>query len=247
MGLVSLYSLLLSLCSESRRGAARLLFPFSFTTLGFSLSQYDTLVAVKGNNAMRRVAVLVLTVTFSLALADRGLAGPFGVSMGMKPTDFNGLKKMSDPGWYSTTEISQPHSAFEEYALKFGSTTGLCRLTAVGKAMTTNDLGTDLQTAFNEMEKQLKDLYGENKRNDFLAEGSPLNKPEHFMMGLLRQDRVLTSSWEAKHGSTLKENLKAILLQAKALSTDKGYLLIVYEFQNVEECDQEPKAKDDAL
>jgi hypothetical protein len=194
---------------------------------------------------MRRVAVLVLTVTFSLALADGGFAGPFGVSMGMKPTDFNGLKKMSDPGWYSTTEIPNPHSAFEEYALKFGSTTGLCRITAVGKAMTTNDLGTDLQTAFNEMEKQLKDLYGDNKRNDFLTEGSPLNKPEHFMRGLLRQARVLTSSWEAKHGATLKENLKAIMLQAKALSDDKGYLLIVYEFQNVEECAQEPKAKED--
>lgn len=114
--------------------------------------------------------------------------------------------------------------------------------------MTTNDFGTDLQTAFNEMEKRLKDLYGGNKRSDFLAVGSLLNKPEDFMMGLLRQDRVLTSSWEAKHGSTLKENLKAIMLQAKALSNDKGYLLIVYEFQNVEECDQELKTKeDDAL
>jgi hypothetical protein len=61
----------------------------------------------------------------------------------------------------------------------------------------------------------------------------------------LRQHRVLTSSWEAKHGATLKENLKAIRLQAKALSNDKGYLLVVYEFQNVEECDQEPKAKED--
>ena len=83
---------------------------------------------------MRCVAVLVLTVTFSFGLADWGFAGPFGVSMGMKPTDFTGLKKMSDPGWYSTTEVPHPQRAFAEYALKFGSTTGLCRLTAVGKA-----------------------------------------------------------------------------------------------------------------
>jgi hypothetical protein len=197
---------------------------------------------------MRCVVVLVLTVTFCLGLTDRGIAGPFGLAMGMKPTDFNGLKKMPEPGWYSTTEVPKPHSAFEEYALKFGSTTGLCRITAAGKAMTTNDFGTDLQTAFNEMEKRLKDLYGGNKRSDFLTEGSLLNKPEDFMRGLLRQARVLTSSWEAKHGSTLKENLKAIMLQAKALSNDKGHLLIVYEFQNVEECDQELKTKeDDAL
>jgi hypothetical protein len=60
---------------------------------------------------MRRFAVLVLTGTFSLGLADRGIAGPFGLTMGMTPAEFTGkLEKTQSLGVYHTTEVPTPQN-----------------------------------------------------------------------------------------------------------------------------------------
>ena len=122
---------------------------------------------------MRCVAMLVLTVTFCLGLTDRGIAGPFGLSMGMKPSEVGGkLEKKQHPGVYEMKEVPKPHSAFESYSLKFGPKTGLCQIVAYGHVIETSVYGGELRMAFDQLEKRLEAQYRKHEKFDFLQGGA---------------------------------------------------------------------------
>jgi hypothetical protein len=192
---------------------------------------------------MRRGAVLVLSVTLSLGLVERGVAGPFGLTMGMQPAAVGRpLEKQEAAGVYRTTTVPTPYGAFERYDLQFGPRTGLCRINAIGRILKTSADGRELRTAFAEMEDRLTAQYGGAKRDDSLTAGSIWKDSQDFMIGMVRQERTLTSFWAAEYGSTLTENLREISIKAQARYSDKGYISVTYEFQNIKECEQELKA-----
>jgi hypothetical protein len=203
----------------------------------------------KEGNAVRHIAVVVLAVLFFLGFVEQGIAGPFGLSMGMKPTEVGRkLEKLSNPGGYKTTEVPQSHSAFKEYMLLFGPKTGLCKIVAMGPEVATSVYGRELRSAFDKLEERLKVQYGKNKKYDSLEQGSVWNEPKDFMMGLLKKERTLVTFWTMEDGATLKDNIGIIELVAKALSLEKGILLVSYDFQNIDECHKELEAtEDDAL
>jgi hypothetical protein len=197
---------------------------------------------------MRRIVIFVLTITFSLGLADWGIAWPLGLTMGMKLSEFSGLKKGTKTGLYQPAEVPKPQSAFESYGLVFGPTTGLCRIMILGKTVATSAYGTELKSAFDNLEKRLKAQYGKNKRHDLLGANSIGDKPREFMTGLLKKERLLASYWSAEDGSTMRDHLKTILIEANAYSDDKGYISVSYEFENFKNCTKELEAaEDDAL
>lgn len=201
---------------------------------------------------MRRVvilalAVLVLAVTLSLGLVDRGIAGPFGLTMGMKPEEVGGkLEKRAKPGMYQTTAVPKPHKFFEVYYLRFGPKTGLCWVMAVSKPVATSVSGTELRSEFDQMEERLTAQYGKGKRYDLLRDGSMLNQPKDFMPGLQKKDRSLTAIWSVKDGAVMSNHLQEVWIQACALSDEKGCIRIWYQFENFEQCEEELKAAENA-
>ena len=46
------------------------------------------------------------------------------------------------------------------------------------------------------------------------------------MMGLLKEERHLASTWE----TPLPNHINDIVIEAKALSQEKGYIILTYEF-----------------
>ena len=129
---------------------------------------------------MRCVVVLVLTVTFCLGLTNRGIAGPFGLSMGMEPAEVGGKLKTFRPGGYRTTEVPQSHSAVKEYLLLFGPKTGLCKIIARSPEVATSVYGRELRSAFDRLEARLNVQYGKNKKYDALEQGSIWSEPKAF-------------------------------------------------------------------
>ena len=187
-------------------------------------------------------------MTFSLGLVEPGVAGPFGLAMGMKLSEFKGLEARKERGTYVTKEVPKPHSAFVSYVLMFGPKTGLCKIIAFGEVVETSVYGMELRMAFDRLEERLKAQYGKHEKFDHLRAGSIWNEPKDFMMSLLKQERFLASYWSAKSGSMLKDSLPGIMLKTDVLTTEKALLSVSYDFQNFQECVKELEAaEDDAL
>ena len=173
--------------------------------------------------------------------------GPFGLKMGLSRGQIEvmvGQLTKSEEGIYWAEKLPKPHSGFRQYILVIGDKEGLCKIIGMGKTIETGSFGTDLQNRFDSLEKQLKDAYGKNARFDFVREGSLWNRPEDWMMGLLKTERTLTSAWNASKGSVMKEGISGITLEATAHSADTGSVDLTYQFSNFEECIESIKAKE---
>ncbi len=183
-------------------------------------------------------------------LSETAFAGPFGLSMGMKKSDFKGeLEKLGglNEYRYKTGTVPKEHSAFDYYIVKITPQTGLCHITAVGKNISVNAYGDEAQRAFDSMELKLKKSYGSNTRFDYLRDGSLWDGPRYWMRVLKEEERTLMVLWNKKAGSTLKDNLGAVALSVKGIGLTTGYLRLEYAFTNKYTCDAEVAAEDSAL
>ena len=183
-------------------------------------------------------------IIFSMSCGT-ALAGPFGLSMGMKKSDFKGELKEIAPHKYQTNTVPKKHSAFEAYVVQIGPKSGLCYIKAIGKDIRTNTYGSEVKSAFEEMESKLKSAYGDNKKLDFLRYESIWNEPKDWMPGLIKGERILAAFWNVKEGSKLTDNLTDIALAASGTNRETGYLAIDYTFSNKEACDAEIAAMED--
>jgi hypothetical protein len=61
---------------------------------------------------------------------------------------------------------------------------------------------------------------------DFLRAGSIWKEPEDWMMGLLKDERTLVAVWE----KALPNRIHDVVLKAGALSREKGFHKLTYEF-----------------
>lgn len=172
-------------------------------------------------------------------------SGPFGLAMGLSKQDteamIGGLLQPVEgaPHLYSTATVPKPHAAFEAYVLQIGSDAGLCQIRAVGADISSSSHGLQVRSAFDDLATDLSDIYGSSKTVDRLLPGSIWDEPEDWMMGLLKQERLLQAEWSSEHGSVLKSDLGDVILVARAKSTDQGYLLLQYTFTNSPECQRE--------
>jgi hypothetical protein len=171
--------------------------------------------------------------------------GPFGFRMGLSKDEIESmiggsLKSIDGASFlYSSLTVPRPHTAFEAYAMLIGPSSGLCQIRAIGVDIPSSSHGLQIRSAFDDLEATLGGVYGRFKRIDRLLPGSIWGEPEDWMMGLLKQERLLQTEWSAEHGSTLKYNLESVILVAKAKSTDQGYLLLQYSFANNPDCQKE--------
>jgi hypothetical protein len=98
------------------------------------------------------------------------------------------------------------------------------------------------------MEQKLSNIYGSNKRSDFLLTGSIWSEPRDWMQGLLSNDRLLFSEWSKETGASLTKPLLSVGLIAGSYNTSQGYIAIEYTFENAAKAEVEIAAlEDDAL
>ena len=178
--------------------------------------------------------LLTILTGFILLMGSTAYAGPFGLHMGMQLSDFEKgqLLKISNCV-YKIEEAPKKHPTFEYYLLVITPKEGLCKIKAIGE-MPTNIYGDSLKSGFNGLEKALKNIYGENKRFDFLHSGSIWNNPWEWTMSLLQKERTLMSFWNTGKTGLLKDDICSICLQIEALDISTGTIRLDYEFDNFE-------------
>jgi hypothetical protein len=125
--------------------------------------------------------------------------------------------------------------------LTFSQEKGLLRIVAVGEDIQTNGFGMEVQSAFKKIEEVVSTNYGEPKTFNYVLSGSIWNESQDWMMGLLKKERTLWAAWDLK--SVRPNHIIAIALGANALSTEKAYLDLTYEFEGFHEFIEAQKAK----
>lgn len=173
------------------------------------------------------------------------MAGPFGLTMGMKKSDFEGEMKEVSPFKYIVSTVPKKHSAFDLYVVKIGPESGLCYIKAVGKEISTSTYGTELESAFDNLESKFKKAYGKNTRVDTLRYESIWDEPKDWMPGLMKGERILGAVWDKDVGSSLKDDIVDINMAANGLSYSKGIIVVDYSFTNNDACDAEIAATED--
>jgi hypothetical protein len=134
--------------------------------------------------------------------------------------------KGDDPQQLTLLTVPKPHAAFEMYSLLFSPKEGLLKLTAYGKDIRTNGFGEAVRDAFMEIRDAVANTYGQPETLDFVRSGSLWHEPEYWMMGLLKDERTLDAFWKKE----IPNGICDIDLEAKAMSTEKGFLVLSYEF-----------------
>lgn len=176
------------------------------------------------------------------ALASSGLfaqetSGPFGLHRGMTQEQViqivgKDAVKEAKGDVLRLLAVPKSHRAFDEYSLIFSPNDGLLKIIAYGKDIRTNGFGDAVHDSFVEIRDAISTTYGKPYGTlDSVKEGSIWKEPQDWMMGLLKGERDLYSLWS----KTLPNRISGIMIKAKALSTEKGYLVLSYEFEGWDE------------
>lgn len=189
---------------------------------------------------MKKNILCALTCAL-FALAPTGaLAGPFGLDKGMS------LEQLKKQGIFVPTKVrfvyqarklAKGHPDFEMYSALVSPQHGLCKITAIGNDVVTNVFGNQLEQKFKDITRAITRKYGSASNEfDFLQSGSIWKDPQDWMMGLVKKERVLASFWKASETTDLPDALSIIAVKANPLSSSKGYISLVYEFDNMDAC-----------
>lgn len=168
-----------------------------------------------------------------LLIASQSIASPFGIDKGASVESLDIVKKVS-PGVYYVNP-PQKHSLFEKYLVMVSDTRGVYKIVASGRSIATNPNGTELVDEFDSLKNMLSKSYGEYLEANFVRTGSEWDEPEDFMLGLLKNERFLSVTWNEKYGAKLNSGIQSVKLEGDALKSEMGHLSVMYEFDNSEE------------
>lgn len=193
---------------------------------------------------MRKIINGLCCLISFVVMTSCNAAGPFGLSKGMTLDQIDFNAQQIDHGVYATQKIPNPHSSFKRYSLVIGPTTGLCKVRAVGKSITTNPSGDQLRKEFINMRGRLEKIYGKGETQDFVEAESRWKDPAHFMMSLKEKDRMLATIWIDEDISGFEADIESVSLRAFPMRSDRGFLILEYEFVGFDECIQEIYKRD---
>jgi len=197
---------------------------------------------MKSHAKPRFTTAALLLATFG---ATATFAGPFGLNMGeslnaLKPL---GLEPTGVAGIYEMQSVPDPHPDFEHYSVGLTSEDGLCKVMATSYPIATSAYGDDLKSQFQAARDALNAKYGKGKDYDFLKEGSDLNAPKDWMMGLVMKERVLVTYWVQ---GNFPDGIASIALEARADDSNSGTIRVGFEFKNFASCKAKASAAEDA-
>ena len=191
-----------------------------------------------------------VTTAFLLVLLIPGLGqaqapGPFGLTMGMSKVAIEAVtgSKLEavegESNMYRTETVPRNLDRVDFYTLVVLPNAGLCQIRVAGMTINSSSHGIEIQTEYRRLRDAVANTYGKYGEADFLRSGSIWDEPEDWMMALRRNERVLQAAYDAEEGSTMRNNVKEILLDAMAVNTSSGWISLQYKFENEEECQAE--------
>jgi hypothetical protein len=194
-----------------------------------------------------RKCIPTLLAAAALPLLAQSQDGPFGFHRGMTKEEVVRLvgagavmanRNDDDNDMLRLRSAPKPYESFEEYDLKF-SPTGLVKVFAVGKDIRTSSYGSEVRESFTQIQEALTQTYGKPSNTfDHLRYGSIWNEPRDWMMGLLKKERTLDYFWMT---GPYPNGITSIELEANALSSEKAYIVLSYEFEGFHEYNQQRK------
>jgi len=154
---------------------------------------------------------------------------PFGFTMGMGLAEVT-IEKDFGNNIYQLTPTN-PSTEFSKYEGIISPTEGLCKITAVTNYIITAENGAELRSQYSDLKKMITAKHGKPSNHyDFLNSKKRKDKATTWMVGLEKKERRLQTFWNI--GSAI------ISLKAEGISKDNGRILIIYEFENFEDCKQ---------
>jgi hypothetical protein len=175
--------------------------------------------------------------------------GPLGFAAGLSKDEIEAMTGVTlslideKQSLYGLEKSPKPNSSFAQFALVVSPTAGLCQIRAISNDIHTSRFGYELKSSFDEMKGALTEVYGKPVLMDTLIAGSIWREPKEWMMSLRQKERYLSVAWTATSASPLKYNLSEIEMDARATSSDEGYYMLQYTFNNWNVCQSEAKAK----
>jgi len=116
---------------------------------------------------------------------------------------------------------------------------GLSRVTSVGQFIPTDGDGAALRAAFDALETDLARAFGPGERLDGAAPGRSLAVGPSWTSALASGAWLLNTRWLAYSGATLDDGLESVVLAARAIKSEQGFLLLQYQFANIAEAEAE--------
>jgi hypothetical protein len=183
-----------------------------------------------------------LTALVLIALPTVANGQALGVRMGDPVNKYAG--KWSSEGVYEI-RVPEPNSEFESYLAFATPSAGICKVVAVGKTHKNDDYGTGVRAAYEVLRAALTARYGRNKSFDFLRSGALWDEPREWVWSIYKDERTLSTFWDAEEQSTLPSSLQAVALEVNsARPTSGAYLSLGYEFSNMASCKGALTARD---
>jgi hypothetical protein len=182
--------------------------------------------------------ILIIVLAMYSLQGTESQDGPFGLCMGMSYKELKAIdphirKAAGVKNGYLMTVVPKPHSGFKEYIVVIHEKEGLCKIEAKGIRINTDIYGSGLTREYDKCQESITKIYGKCDAIESITSPDTWNPQDYWMMTLYYGDRTHASIWNTKAGSTMKKNVQRIRLDAKAIDSSNGYLLLIYEFDNV--------------
>ena len=194
------------------------------------------------NERKIKMKKFAMMIGFVLA-ASVAFAGQFGFEMGTDVNSYDVSYEQVNTNTYRFKNAPINHSAFEYYVVKSYPGYGITYIKAVSHNIRTNVYGTAVRSKFETMEDALSRKYGYGKRYDFLMPDSIWDDAKDWMMGILKDERILTTIWSDQNGSDIPEDIDTICLATDAVNRNKGYIVVEYCSKNHEAAQKASAAK----
>jgi hypothetical protein len=177
------------------------------------------------------------------------VGGPFGFKRGMTRAQVIALvgrdsvdTKESEADILVVSSAPKAHPAFDKYILFISPTEGLLKIRASGKTIDTDDTGSELRNAFDDIVKGVTQKYGvRTEALDFCNGGVGCSGEDVWMLGLLEKNRTLATYWDFRNNPV--NQITYISVEATALSLNKGWASFNCEFEGWEAYVDSKKAK----
>jgi len=141
--------------------------------------------------------------------------------------------------FYGTTSLSKTNQGFERFFLTISPDAGLCIVQGVGASVETDSYGMRFRQKFQERATVLDAAYGQGEITDVLLDGSIWKAPGDWMMGLKKQQRILSEAWDANNDGLQRNHLKSVYMESIGIDMTTGYFVLKYMFNNVDVCIKE--------
>jgi hypothetical protein len=185
-------------------------------------------------------------LVFSVFFISKAFCGPFGLEFGMSYKQISNISKtkpINVDGDYYLITPPKTNEQFMVYAVCIHPSYGVYLIKAISKDINSNAQGTALRSHFNDLVSSVEKFYGRYKKEDFAVQGSYWGSlPDYYMFALSLDERVLMASWRKENGSELPPEIWGIYVEAKALDSSSGFLMIEYYSNNYEKIKSEQES-----